>query len=156
MGIYRQHTGPLGIINRSRIAPLFRAEVERLRIKCGRITNKITSLSGGNQQKVLIGRAFARNPRVIVLNDPARGVDLGTKRDLYLELRRFTEAGGAVVYLSSEIEEFLGFADRVDVFVANTLFRSLSGTEISEEDILAAMFGQDDHTELSFNTEEVA
>lgn len=156
MGIYRQHTGPLGIIKRSQIEPLFRAEVERLRIKCGRISNKITSLSGGNQQKVLIGRAFARNPRVIVLNDPARGVDLGTKRDLYLELRRFAEAGSAVVYLSSEIEEFLGFADRVDVFVANTVFRSLSGAEISEEEILAAMFGQAAHTELSFKTEEVA
>lgn len=156
MGIYRQHTGPLGIINKSGIGPIFRAEVERLRIKCGRISNKITSLSGGNQQKVLIGRAFARNPRVIVLNDPARGVDLGTKRDLYLELRRFAEAGGAVVYLSSEIEEFLGFADRVDVFVSNTLFRSLSDTDISEEHILSAMFGQAAHTELSFNTEEVA
>lgn len=156
MGIYRQHTGRLGIINRSHIGSTFRAEVDRLRIKCGRISNKITSLSGGNQQKVLIGRAFARKPRVIVLNDPARGVDLGTKRDLYLELRRFTEAGGAVVYLSSEIEEFLGFADRVDVFVANTLFRSLSGAQITEEHILAAMFGQAEHTELSFQTEEIA
>ena len=142
IGTYKQHLGPLGIIRRSAIGPIFDREVDRLRIKIGSATDKITSLSGGNQQKVLIGRAFANRPQVIILNDPARGVDLGTKRDLYRELRSFTSQGGGVIYLSSEIEEFINFADRVDVFHAGTFFRSLAGEQIAEKPILAAMFGQ--------------
>lgn len=142
MGIYRRKLGILGKVDRRLGYQLFAKEVERLKIKTGPISNRITSLSGGNQQKVLISRAFADDPRVIVLNDPARGVDLGTKRDLYRELQGFARGGGSVVYLSSEIEEFLGFAHRVDVFVNGSIFRSLEGAMIEEEAMLAAMFGQ--------------
>lgn len=154
IGIYSRRLGPFGIIRRQGLDAVFRKEVDRLRIKIGQASNKITTLSGGNQQKVLIGRAFARQPNVIVLNDPARGVDLSTKRDLYAELRRFAGSGGAVIYLSSEIEEFIGFADRVDVFVANRIFRSLSDHSIAEHEILAAMFGQAKASELSFDEPE--
>lgn len=156
IGIYSRRLGPLGVIRREGLNDIFRQEVERLRIKINQASNKITSLSGGNQQKVLIGRAFARQPRVIVLNDPARGVDLNTKRDLYQELRRFADTGGSVVYLSSEIEEFLDFADRVDVFVGHRIFRSLTGGRITEHDMLAAMFGQARDSHLSFEELEAA
>lgn len=142
LGIYRRKLGAFGTIDAGRARALFEDEARRLSIRMGSSGNRITSLSGGNQQKVLIARAFADTPRVIVLNDPARGVDIGTKRDLYRELQRFTESGGAVVYLSSEIEEFFGFAHRVDVFVNGSLFRSLSGDDIEEREILGAMFGQ--------------
>ncbi|WP_245468011.1 sugar ABC transporter ATP-binding protein [Mesorhizobium sp. M1D.F.Ca.ET.043.01.1.1] len=153
ISLYRQNTGPLGLIRRKTLEQAFASEVRRLSIKTGHSSNKITSLSGGNQQKVLIGRAFARDPQLIVLNDPARGVDLGTKRDLYRELRNYADAGGAVIYLSSEIEEFLGFADRVDVFVNGSLFRSLEGDNIAEAPILSAMFGHADHAGLQAVTE---
>ena len=103
---------------------------------------------------MLIGRALASEPRIIILNDPARGVDIGTKRDLYRELRGFAEAGGSVVYLSSEIEEFPGFTDRVDVFFRGRLFRSLEGAAINEDPMLAAMFGQPPGTDLALDTEE--
>jgi ribose transport system ATP-binding protein len=151
IGIYSRNLLPFGVIRRNGLNEAFQREVARFRTKTGRPSNKITSLSGGNQQKVLIGRAFARDPAVIVLNDPARGVDLSTKRDLYAELRKFADRGGAVVYLSSEIEEFLGFADRVDVFVGQSLFRSLTGCDINEDDMLAAMFGQDQKDHVSIN-----
>jgi ribose transport system ATP-binding protein len=82
-------------------------------------------------------------------------VDLGTKRELYEELRKFAAGGGSVVYLSSEIEEFIGFADRVDVFRDDRLSRSLAGAEIDEQPILAAMFGHAP-TETVFETEEMA
>jgi ribose transport system ATP-binding protein len=155
LGLYRRNLAFGGWIRRAPIAGAFKAEVARLAIKTGAPSNKITSLSGGNQQKVLIGRAFAALPRVIVLNDPARGVDLGTKRELYEELRKFAAGGGSVVYLSSEIEEFIGFADRVDVFRDDRLSRSLAGAEIDEQPILAAMFGHAP-TETVFETEEMA
>ncbi|PDT50529.1 sugar ABC transporter ATP-binding protein [Sinorhizobium fredii] len=156
IGVYRKYLGPLGVIKRPLLKPMFKREVDRLRIKIGSPSNRITSLSGGNQQKVLIGRAFANDPQVIVLNDPARGVDLGTKRDLYRELRTFADKGGSVIYLSSEIEEFIGFADRVDVFFGGRLFRSLTGDEIAEEPILAALFGQSKNTHVEFEMERTA
>jgi ribose transport system ATP-binding protein len=156
IGIYRRKLSYLGIIQRSGLDQIFQPEVDRFRIKIGRPSNRITSLSGGNQQKVLIARAFARHPKVIVLNDPARGVDLATKRDLYVELRRFADKGGSVVYLSSEIEEFLGFADRVDVFVDQTIFRSLRAESIDEDEMLAAMFKQEHHAHVSFGSKDVA
>jgi ribose transport system ATP-binding protein len=156
IGIYRKNLSPLGVIRRSGLNHIFHPEISRFRIKIGRPSNKITSLSGGNQQKVLIARAFARQPKVIILNDPARGVDLATKRDLYMELRRFADRGGAVIYLSSEIEEFLGFADRVDVFVGQAIFRSLRAESIDEDEMLAAMFKQERHSQVSFASQEVA
>ncbi len=124
----------------------------RLSFKFGRASDRITTMSGGNQQKVLIARAFSQKPDVILLNDPARGVDIGTKQDLYRHLRDFAAAGGAVVYLSSEIEEFPGFADRVDVFVNGTLSAQISGAKISEQRILSALFGRKE--EITFDTEE--
>lgn len=148
LGIYRRRLGAFGKVDIAGARQRFTQEVQRLSIKIGSSANRITSLSGGNQQKVLIARAFADDPRIIVLNDPARGVDLGTKRDLYRELQRFADNGGAVVYLSSEIEEFIGFANRVDVFVKGTLSRSLEGRDINEREILGAMFGQPPGTNI--------
>ncbi|WP_192179074.1 sugar ABC transporter ATP-binding protein [Mesorhizobium amorphae] len=156
LGLYRDNLGPMGFIQRAAPVSAFAREVQRFSIKVGNASNKITSLSGGNQQKVLVARAFAKKPRLIVLNDPARGVDLGTKRDFYRELRAFADDGGAVIYLSSEIEEFIGFADRVDVFVDGGIFRSLTGDEIAEEPILAAMFGQALEAAMTFDMQRAA
>jgi ribose transport system ATP-binding protein len=142
MAVYGRHRGRTGLIDRTSLGTTFEAEVARLGIRMGAPTNRITSLSGGNQQKVLIARAFAANPRVIVLNDPARGVDIGTKQELYRQLIAFAGRGGAVVYLSSEIEEFFDFADRVDVFVNAGLTETLRGGDIAEEALLYAMFGR--------------
>lgn len=154
LGIWRRSLGLAGRVDKAMAHKLFTEEVRRFSIKTGPIFNRITSLSGGNQQKVLIARAFADAPRVIVLNDPARGVDLGTKRDLYRELLAFAARGGSVVYLSTELEEFLGFAHRVDVFVDGSLFRSLEGRQIGEEQMLAAMFGQPEGTHVALDLQE--
>lgn len=141
-GLYsREAKGWLGWIDRAAIRWHFDAEAKRLSIRLGSPSNVITSLSGGNQQKVLIGRAHAVGPRLILLNDPARGVDLATKRDLYETLRRFAAKGGGVVYLSSEIEEFIGFADRVVVFRHAAPFAFFGTDDIGEHQILRAMFG---------------
>lgn len=140
IGLYKQTSNKAGFIDRARLEQIFADEVRRFSIKIGNKHNRITTLSGGNQQKVLISRALAAKPRVIVLNDPARGVDIGTKHDLYRELKKFVAQGGAVVYLSSELEEFFDFADRVAVFHDQSIFRILEGADISEEKILQAMF----------------
>ena len=103
--------------------------------------NLITSLSGGNQQKVLIARAFAEKPNVLVLNDPARGIDVGAKLDLYRNLRDFAAKGKAVVFLSSEIEEFLNLCTRVLVF-RNGAISSAFDPPFDGHVILNAMFGR--------------
>ncbi|MCY6379651.1 sugar ABC transporter ATP-binding protein [Hoeflea prorocentri] len=142
-----------GVIARDLIGAKLDVEMERLAIKLGHKSDKISTLSGGNQQKVLIARAFARSPRVIVLNDPARGVDVGTKQDLYKHLREFASNGGAVVYLSSEIEEFYNFAHRADVFVNKTIFASFKEQDINEDHVLSAMFGRTGHIEFDAQVE---
>ncbi len=154
--LYRSRSGKLGWIDRAALALDFAAEVARLSVKMGAWSNRITSLSGGNQQKVLIGRALAAKPRILVLDDPARGVDVGTKRELYAELKAFAAEGGAVIYLSSEIEEFFDFADRVLVFRGGGLFRTIPSERIAEHSLLAAMFGHEESEGLSFDLEDAS
>lgn len=144
MPLYRRKTrgGWLGIIGWDGLVGTFDWEVERLAIRMGERTNKITSLSGGNQQKVLIGRAFALNPDILILNDPARGIDVGAKTELYKHLRDFAATGKSVIYLSSEIEEFVDFCARVVVFRNGSIFDEFRGSEIHPTAILESMFGQ--------------
>jgi ribose transport system ATP-binding protein len=132
----------LAVIDWSALSGSFEWEREKLSIRMGDRGDKITSLSGGNQQKVLIGRAFALSPNILILNDPARGVDIGAKTDLYAHLKDFVAGGRSVVYLSSEIEELVGFCSRVLVFRNGGLFEELAGDAIAPDRILAAMFGQ--------------
>jgi ribose transport system ATP-binding protein len=142
--LYRSKSrgGKFAFIDWPALSGSFQWEREKLSIRMGDSTDKITSLSGGNQQKVLIGRAFALGPDILVLNDPARGVDIGAKTDLYTHLREFAAAGKSVVYMSSEIEELIGFCSRVLVFRNGHVFEELVGDAINGDRILGAMFGQ--------------
>ena len=144
MPLYREkrHGGILGLIDWTSLGAIFKREAENLMIKFGQRGDRITSLSGGNQQKVLIGRGFAMRPDVIVLNDPARGIDVGAKTELYRHLRTFANEGKSVVYMSSELEEFLGFATRVIVFRDGAPFDAFDGRQLDPKKVLEAMFGQ--------------
>ncbi|MBN8998985.1 MAG: sugar ABC transporter ATP-binding protein [Rhizobiales bacterium] len=148
--LYREKRkgGVLGIIDFPALGAIFKREAENLLIKFGAREDRITSLSGGNQQKVLIGRGFAMRPDVIVLNDPARGIDVGAKNELYRHLRSFAADGRSVVYLSSEIEEFLGFCTRVIVFRDGAPFDAFDGRALEGRTVLEAMFGQTDGSGL--------
>ena len=102
----------------------------------------ITTLSGGNQQKVLLARALAHKPDVLLLNDPTRGVDIATRRVLYSVFRELAAEGMALVILSTEIEEALVLCDRILVFREQELAASLAGAERSSERIISTMFGR--------------
>lgn len=151
MPLYREkrRAGILGIVDRATLGTIFQREAENLLIKYGMRDDRITSLSGGNQQKVLIGRGFAMRPDIIVLNDPARGIDVGAKSELYKHLRAFAAEGKSVVYMSSELEEFIGFATRVIVFRDNAPFDAFDGRTLDPKAILEAMFGQTDGSGLA-------
>ena len=115
--------------------------VGRLGIKMGGPEDLITSLSGGNQQKVIIARWLAMNPRVLLLNDPTRGVDIGTKRDLYRVLVDLARDGVAVAMVSSEVDEHVELMDRVLVFREHEVARELSRAELNRQSLVAAYFG---------------
>jgi ribose transport system ATP-binding protein len=132
----------LRIIHWLGLRDIFDWEVERLAIKTGAEENLITSLSGGNQQKVMLGRAFAQHPTSLMLLDPARGIDLHTKRDLYQQLREFASDGGSAVYMSSELEEFIGFCSRVLVFRNGSIFEEFVDEKVNGVAILESMFGR--------------
>ena len=102
----------------------------------------ITSLSGGNQQKVMIARSFAQHPKVLILNDPARGIDVNTKRDLYKHLRKYVEEGNSVIFLSSELEEFIGLCSKVLVFRHGSVFDIFEDDKVEPVGLLEGMFGQ--------------
>jgi putative xylitol transport system ATP-binding protein len=106
---------PNFVINGAREAKASRETINRFSIMVGRDVDLVTSLSGGNQQKVVLGKWFLRNPRVLLLDEPTRGVDVGAKREISRIVGDFAAAGGTVAMISSEIDELLGVADRIMV-----------------------------------------
>lgn len=106
---------PRFVMSRGREASASAQMMERFQIKAARDTMPVSELSGGNQQKVVLGKWFLRQPKVLLLDEPTRGVDVGAKREIYRIICEFASAGGTVVMISSEIEEVLGMADRIMV-----------------------------------------
>jgi ABC-type sugar transport system ATPase subunit len=133
---------PAGFIDERRVAAAREPLFARLGVKYGRLGNPITSLSGGNQQKVILARMLALRPKVLVLNDPTRGVDLATKQDIYAMLGELAAAGVSVVIHSTEIEELLAVCHRVAVFHDATLFGTFGDRELTRETLIAGLFGR--------------
>lgn len=106
---------PLFVMDRAGEADASRRMRADFQIKAARDTMPVSGLSGGNQQKVVLGKWFLRNPRVLLLDEPTRGVDVGAKREIYRIMCDFANSGGTVVMVSSEIDEVLGMADRIMV-----------------------------------------
>ncbi|MFZ0040700.1 MAG: sugar ABC transporter ATP-binding protein [Solirubrobacteraceae bacterium] len=115
--------------------------VQRLGIRLAHPSQPIVALSGGNQQKVVLARWLAADPRVLLLNDPTRGVDLGAKRDLYRTLEQLAAEGVAVVMLSTEVDEHVELMDRVLVFREGSLSRTLVREQLSRTALISAFFG---------------
>jgi ABC-type sugar transport system ATPase subunit len=116
--------------------------IDQLGIVLRSPSDPITTLSGGNQQKVVISRWLAARPGLLVLNDPTRGIDVGAKRDLYRLLTHLADQGMAVVMLSSELDEHIELMDRVLVFREHELFCVIPRDRLSRDALVAAFFGQ--------------
>jgi ribose transport system ATP-binding protein len=96
------------------------------------------SLSGGNQQKLVIGKWLMMSPRVLLLNDPTRGIDVGTKQEMYQLLRNLADAGAAILFYSTDYDELVGCCDRVLVMYDGAIKRELIGTEITERALISS------------------
>ncbi|PMS38143.1 monosaccharide ABC transporter ATP-binding protein (CUT2 family) [Trinickia symbiotica] len=127
-----------GRIDRKAEAALIDALVRQLAIKSDGLDGPVAALSGGNQQKVVIGKWLMTKPRVVLLNDPTRGIDVGTKQEIYQLLRRLAEQGTAILFYSTDYDELIGCCDRVAVFYDGTITRMLEGAELTEHNLIGA------------------
>jgi DNA-binding GntR family transcriptional regulator len=117
--------------------------VEQLRIGIGSIDEPAGSLSGGNQQKVVIAKWLLSGARCLLLMDPTRGIDVGTKQELYHLLRNFADQGTTVLFYSTDYEELIGMCDRVIILYEGRIVRELKGEEINEHNIITASLNLD-------------
>ena len=131
-----------GLLNFSRRRQRYEAYREKLSIVAPRPDAAITTLSGGNQQKVLLARALALEPAFLLLNDPTRGVDVATRHILYDVFRGLAADGMSLVILSSEIEEILLLCHRVLVFREQQVAAEITGEQMNSNAVIAAMFGR--------------
>lgn len=113
-----------------------------MRTRYASLSMPVSRLSGGNQQKVLLSRWLAVDPKVMILDDPLRGVDAATKAEIYDVFRSLADRGVTLLFLSTEIEELLTVCDRVVVFREAGVSRVLGREALSREAVVAAMFGQ--------------
>jgi rhamnose transport system ATP-binding protein len=117
------------------------AWLERLQVKYGRLSDTVSTLSGGNQQKVVLAKWLSRKPRVIIVDEPTRGIDVGTKAEVHRLLQNLASEGVGVLVISSELPEVLLLADRILVIREGRLVKELSRLEASEENVIAAAAG---------------
>lgn len=118
-------------------AELAEEYVKELSVKTSSIEDSVRSLSGGNQQKVVLARLLAVKPDIMILNDPTRGVDVGSKNEIYRIIRQHVEQGSSIVLLSSEIPEIVLLADRVSVLSKGEQVGEFSGKDVTLRNILS-------------------
>lgn len=132
------------LISESRATETSEGLIHRLDVRTAGQHQLIEYLSGGNQQKVVVGRSLARDPEVLLLDDPTAGIDIGSRRDLLGHVRRFADDGAAVLIVSSELEDLGRIADRVVILAHGAVIEVLdrhAGDVLSEADLLAAIHG---------------
>jgi ribose transport system ATP-binding protein len=132
-----------GIVDRAREKKLIDEMISLLAIKTASADLAVGSLSGGNQQKVVIAKWLMNKPRIILLNDPTRGIDVGTKQELYVLLRKLADDGAAIIFYSTDYDELIGCCDRVLVLYDGKVKRELVGAEITERALIASALNID-------------
>ncbi|MBB3456078.1 ribose transport system ATP-binding protein [Rhizobium sp. BK313] len=127
-----------GVIDRTAEADRIEELLKLLAIKAATIDMPVGSLSGGNQQKVVIAKWLMNRPKIVLLNDPTRGIDVGTKQEMYLLLRKLSEAGVALIFYSTDYDELIGCCDRVLVMYDGKIVRVLEGSDINERELIGS------------------
>jgi ABC-type sugar transport system ATPase subunit len=136
-----------GIIALSKVGQRAADLIERMKVKPPVLGATIENLSGGNQQKVVVGRWIATGASVLLLEDPMRGVDVTSKAEIVGVLSRLVDDGATLVFLSTEVEELVDICHRVVVFRDQTIFRVINRTELTTQAIVSAMLGHVDHVQ---------
>jgi ribose transport system ATP-binding protein len=132
-----------GVIDRAAERRAIDEMIKLLAIKTDGIAVPAGSLSGGNQQKLVIAKWLMRKPRIILLNDPTRGIDVGTKQEIYQLLRKLADDGAAIILYSTDYDELIGCCDKVLVMYDGQVRRTLVGGEITERALIASALNID-------------
>ena len=130
------------IINSKREEEISKAYVRKLNVKLLSLSQKVGALSGGNQQKIVIAKWLAITPKILILDEPTRGIDVGAKSEIHKLLRELCLQGIGIIIISSELPEIIGMCDRVIVMHEGTIKGEVTGREINEKDIITLASGQ--------------
>ena len=133
----------LEIIKNKKELAIAREYKDRLRVKTPSLEQSIINLSGGNQQKAIIARWLMSSPRILFLDEPTQGIDIGAKNEIYDIIDKLAEQGVSVVVVSSEMQETIGLCDRVIVMYEGKVSGEVMHNEISQELLMTYMSGQD-------------
>ena len=142
-----------GLIDRGRERELIDSLVAQLQIKLRSAKQRVLRLSGGNQQKVAIAKWLPQEPEILLLSEPTRGIDVGTKQEIHRLMRQLTAAGASILLISSDTIELLGLSDRVLVMYERQPVVTLSGAEVTEENVVhASVVGGEKHRDRPSET----
>jgi ribose transport system ATP-binding protein len=134
-------SSPLQVIDQEKMLSSVSQALNVLQLKSGDITKQpARSLSGGNQQKVVIAKWLLANPRLFIMDEPTRGIDVGAKYEIYTLIDQLAASGSGVLFISSELEELMGVCDRILVMSRGEIFGEFSRDQFNAEDILRAAF----------------
>jgi ABC-type sugar transport system ATPase subunit len=125
-----------GMVNTKRANQISNECIERLNISTPSIEQEVTNLSGGNQQKVLLGRCLLTKPEILIIDEPTQGVDVGAKAEIYEILRKLTQNGTSILLISSELPEVLTLCDRILVMCNGILTAEFSREDATEDEII--------------------
>jgi ribose transport system ATP-binding protein len=130
-----------GIMNARKDFRLAEKAASDVNLKYVTLRQQALSLSGGNQQRVMIARALLTNAKIIVFNEPTQGVDVGAKQEIHKLIRSYVSRGGSVIIISSELPELLSTSDNIAVMSRGRIVANYTGDEASEETLLKQMIG---------------
>lgn len=136
-----------GFMNKAEEGKLSADSIAKLQIKTPHAEQVVGALSGGNQQKVVIGKWLATNPKILILDEPTRGVDIGAKKEIYDLMNQLAAQGVAIIMISSELPEVLGMSDRILVMHEGRITAELAQHEATQENIMHAATGGGDSRE---------
>jgi ABC-type sugar transport system ATPase subunit len=134
----RRFAGPAGVMRVREERAAADSMVERLQIKLGRLDDPVSSLSGGNQQKVVLGRWLVRAADIYLLDEPTHGVDVGAKAQIHDVIHEVADRGASVVVISSEVEEIFALADRILVLRDGAFVEEFARRDFDQQTLLAA------------------
>jgi ribose transport system ATP-binding protein len=133
---------PAGLIKRDLESVTATTQVENLSVKAPGIETLVMNLSGGNQQKVVLGKWLALDPKVLILDEPTRGIDVGSKAEIYRLVRSLASDGAVVIVISSDMEEILHLSDRIAVMCEGRITGVLDRADCIETNIMQLAVGR--------------
>lgn len=134
--------GLWGLIDLKRELDDAAVQKEKLSIKCSSIHENITELSGGNQQKVILGKWMAADSKALIFDEPTKGIDVGSKSEIYILMRRLAEEGKGVIMVSSDLTELLSVCDRICVFRGGKIRKEFTNKDATQENIMKVATGE--------------